>query len=359
MKWVPRSFHGLPGRSKQQMPNAHLRSRPERDHESRIDGMALSRLRALQAVELALRTGSLKDAAAGLAITPAAVGQRIKALEDYLGTELLVRGRSGLRAAPALAAVLPNLVGAFRDLENVAAMLDMQRGHDIQIAASSDFLALWLRPRLHRFQQTFPDIRFCINGEGDAPLGIGPVDCELAFGASRESGVVVQLFRDFVVPVGSPENTARIATVSRRNRFEGFPLLHLDFYKNDPAVPGLAEWLRAQRLKRTEPDRGIRYPYISTAVDAVLANAGFVMCGLALISKLIDDRRLTLPVPVYTGTWTGHYFQARFRSDALVRPQVRRCREWLAAEGELTRQWLGRQTGVSSRRSSSRRAASS
>ena len=65
----------------------------------------LTHLRALQALELALRTGSLKGAAGILAITPAAVGQRIKALEDYLGTELLVRGRAGLRATPALAGV--------------------------------------------------------------------------------------------------------------------------------------------------------------------------------------------------------------------------------------------------------------
>ncbi|MEO6185814.1 MAG: hypothetical protein ABIP38_12445, partial [Steroidobacteraceae bacterium] len=70
--------------------------------------------------------------------------------------------------------------------------------------------------------------------------------------------------------------------------------------------------------------------------------------------SLIDDRRLTLPFPVSTGTWTGHCFQARFRSDALVRPQVRRFREWLAAEGALTRQWLGSQSSVGSRRSRTR-----
>jgi LysR family glycine cleavage system transcriptional activator len=319
--------------------------------------MALSHLRALQAVELALRTGSLKDAAAGLGITPAAVGQRIKALEDYLGTELLVRGRAGLRAAPALAAVLPSLVGAFRELESVGAMLDMQRGHDMQIAAPSDFVDLWLRPRLHRFQLAYPNIRFCINGEGDAPLRIGPVDCEFRFGVAPEAGMIDELFRDFVLPVGSPENTARIATVTRRNRLEGFPLLHLDFYKNDSAVPGWPEWVRANRLLRTEPNRGIRYQRISTVVEAVLANAGFTICGLAMLSALIDDGRLSLPFPLSTGTWTGYCFQARFRSDALVRPQVRRFREWLATEAASTRQWLTRKTSISSRRSGSRRVS--
>ena len=59
-----------------------------------------SHLKSLQAIELALRSGSLAKAAEALSITPAAVGQRIKALEDYLGLELVVRGRS---ASPELA----------------------------------------------------------------------------------------------------------------------------------------------------------------------------------------------------------------------------------------------------------------
>lgn len=306
----------------------------------------LTHLRSLQALELALRTGSLKGAAAVLAITPAAAGQRIKALEEYLGMELLVRGRSGLRPAPALAAIEPHLGAAFRDLENVAALLDIQRGHEMHIAAPPDFAELWLRPRLGRFTQAYPNVRFTINGEGDAPLRIRPADCEIRFGPSQASGVIDDLFRDFVLPVGSPENTTRISTVIRRNRLEGFPLLHLDFYKDDPQAPDWSEWVRAQRLRRTEPNRGIRYQRIGTAVDAVLANAGFTLSGIALLAELIDGERLSLPFPVSTGTWTSHVFHARFRSEALARPQVRRFREWLALEADATRQWLARRTAA-------------
>jgi LysR family glycine cleavage system transcriptional activator len=71
--------------------------------------IAPSHLKSLQALELALRAGSLKSAADVLAITPAAVGQRIKTLEDYLGIDLVVRGRSGLRPTAALADALPHL----------------------------------------------------------------------------------------------------------------------------------------------------------------------------------------------------------------------------------------------------------
>lgn len=315
--------------------------------------MALSHLRSLQAVELALRTGSLKETAASLGITPAAAGQRIKALEEYLGMELLVRGRSGLKAAPGLATILPQLSAAFRELENVAAQLDMQRGHEIHIAAIPDLAEMWLQPRLKRFVSAYPNIRFSINGEGDAPLRIRPADCELRFGSPDRSGVTDELFHDFVLPVGSPENTARIAHVNRRDRLEGFPLLHLDFYKDDPQVPDWAQWIKLQKLRRIEPNRGIRYQRVATALDAVLANAGFTLCGIALLSPLLESQRVLLPFPASTGTWTSHAFHARYRGDSLSRPQVRRFREWLAAEADATRQWLAR-AAVPSR--SSRRA---
>lgn len=302
--------------------------------------MALSHLRSLQALERALRKGSLKDAASDLGITPAAAGQRIKALEDYLGIELLVRGRSGLRAAPALAAVLPRLAAAFRELEQVGTQLDMQRGHEVHIAAPPDLSELWLRPRLHRFAQHYPNIRFNVNGEGDAPLRIRPADCEMRFGPLQQSAAVDLLFRDFVLPIGSPENTARVAGIARRHRLEGFPLLHLDFYKDDPAAPDWAQWVKGQKLRRTEPNRGIRYRRVSTALEAVLANAGFTLCGIALVQELLESGRLSLPFQVSTGSWTEHVFQARFRSDALARPQVRRFREWLAGEAQATQQWL-------------------
>ena len=302
--------------------------------------MALSHLRSLQALELALRLGSLQAAGRTLWITPAAVGQRIKALEDYLGIALVVRGRSGLRPTAELAGALDRLRAAFQELDAVATMLNLQRGDEIHIAATSDFADFWLKPRVGRFKAEHPNILFCINGEGDAPLRIGPVDCEISFGPQRSNACDDLLFRDFVVPISSPENTRRISSVALRDRLEGFPLLHLDFYKEDPSAPNWAAWIKAQRLKRTEPNRGIRFRRIEPALEAVRANAGLTICGLALLGPYLDDGTLSLPFPVSTGQWTEHAFQARFRTDALLRPQVKRFREWLVDQATVTRDWL-------------------
>lgn len=307
----------------------------------------LTHLKSLQALQLALRCGSLKGAAELLAITPAAVGQRVKALEDYLGIELIARGRSGLKPTPAFAHALTHLDAAFRELESVADILDMQRGHEIHIAATPDFAELWLQPRLHQFKILHPNIRFCINGEGEAAIRIAPMDCEISFGPRRAgSSSDILLFPDFVLPIASPEIAQRLMKLSRRERLEGFPLLHLDFYKNDPAVPNWSAWIKQRRLRRTAPDRGIRFQRTSRALEAVLASAGLTLCGVALLSAVVEDASVSMPFPVSAGAWTSHAFQARIRSDALVRPQVRQFKDWLIKEGSQTRQWLNRLAGA-------------
>ena len=304
---------------------------------------ATPHLRSLQALELALRTGSLQAAAAILGITPAAVGQRLKALEDYLGVDLLVRGRSGLRATASLAPAVAHLSAAFRELETAAALLDLQRGSEIHIAAASDFADLWLKPRIAAFRAEHPNTLFCINGEGETPLRLGLVDCEITFGPVAGGDL---LFRDYVAPITLPENTARIARLARRDQVEGFPLLHLDFYKDDPAVPDWSEWIRDHKLRRTAPERGIRFQRITPVLEAVLANAGVALCGLGLVGEMLEEERLSLPFSPASGVWTEHAFQARFRSDALGRPQVRRFREWILAESQLTADWLHRRFGL-------------
>jgi LysR family transcriptional regulator, glycine cleavage system transcriptional activator len=301
---------------------------------------APSHLKSLQALEAAVRSGSLRGAAEELSITPAAVGQRIKALEDYLGVDLVMRGRRGLTPTPAAGAAIEHLHRAFRELQAAVDALDLQRADEIHIATISDFAELWLKPRLAGFRREHPNIRFCINGEGDTPLRLGVVDCEITFAPPREAADTEMLFRDFVVPVGSPENTRRLMRTRRRDRLEGFPLLHLDFYRDDPAVPGWPRWVAGKALRRTAPERGIRFQRIAPVVEAVLADAGLAICGLALVADLIEGQRLSLPFGVVSGTWSEHAFQARFRSHFAMRPQIRRFRGWLAAEAADTRSWL-------------------
>jgi len=294
-------------------------------------------LRALQALEAAMRLGSLSQAAAEIGVTSAAIGQRVKALEDYIGLDLMARGRSGLRATPELAAALPDLSAAFRSLERACDLLDLQRAQDIHIAAPQDFVDLWLGPRLARFRQDRPNLRFCINGEGDAPYRPGRTDCLISFGPiTPASGDT--LFKDYLVPVGSPENVARLARTPSRRKLEGFPLLHLDFYGEDPEALNWPQWVAIHRHRRSAPARGMRFRRITAGLDAVRSSAGFMICGTALLQDMLADGALRYPFGAGAGRMTSYAFQARFRDDP--RPQFRAFRKWILDEAALTARWL-------------------
>jgi LysR family glycine cleavage system transcriptional activator len=294
----------------------------------------------LQAVELTIRKGSIKAAAEELAITPAALGQRIKALEDYLGFDLLVRGRSGIRPTPELEAALAHLGAAFRELETVSQILDFQRVHEIHIVADTDWAELWLRPRLPQFRQTHPNTLFCINGVGDVPVRLGQSDCEIWFGDSRGEENEDELFADYLLPVSSSENTERISALPEADRLEGFPLLHLDRYTRISPAIGWPEWISRYGYRQTGVGRGIRYGHVVNALEAVYSDAGLVVCGLSLIQPLLEEGKLSLPFSKSQGIWSEQSYRARFTEHALRRTQTQEFRNWLLGEAETTRTWL-------------------
>ena len=300
-----------------------------------------SHLKSLQALELAVRTGSFKRAGELLGLTAAAVGQRVKALEDYLGVELVVRGRAGNRSTPEIKAALPHLERAFAELGTVSRELDLQRGQELHIAAPTDLVQLWLTPRLPKFRQAHPNVSFCINGEGDAPIRLARVDCRIEFGPVELLSDTEFLFPEFIVPISSPAIRDRTAKEPAHSRLEGFPLLHLDAYRDDPASPTWPSWLAACGIARSAPDRGIRFRRVVPALDAVLADAGICLCGIALLEDALEASAISLPYAVSTGAMTSHAFVAHFPAAASVnRPHVQRFRKWLAMEAAGTKTWL-------------------
>ena len=114
-------------------------------------------LNALRVYDAAARHLSFTRAADELAVTPAAVGQQIRALEDHLGVVLFRRTSKGLELTPEGAAGLdPLREGFLRFEESVAAMQAGQASDRYTIAAPREFYAEWLSPRLATFQAGTP-----------------------------------------------------------------------------------------------------------------------------------------------------------------------------------------------------------
>jgi LysR family transcriptional regulator, glycine cleavage system transcriptional activator len=124
-------------------------------------------LNALRVFDAAARHLSFTRAADELAVTPAAVGQQIRALEDLLGVVLFRRTSKGLELTDEASAGLESLRTGFLHFEDaVQAMQAGQSSHVYTIAAPRDFFVAWLAKRLAAFRRENPQVRFVlVDGE--------------------------------------------------------------------------------------------------------------------------------------------------------------------------------------------------
>lgn len=116
-------------------------------------------LNALRVFDAAARGLSFTRAADELAVTPAAVGQQIRALEETLGVVLFRRTARGLELTPEAERALPALRAGFAAFEqSIAALQAGQVATRLSIAADRAALRYWLRPKLGPWLAEHPDV---------------------------------------------------------------------------------------------------------------------------------------------------------------------------------------------------------
>ena len=137
-------------------------------------------LNGLRVLDAAARHLSFTRAADELAVTPAAVGQQIRALEDTLGVVLFRRTTRGLELTPEAEAGLPALRDGFLQFEEtVRAMQAGQSSKSLTIAAPRDLTTKWLLPRLAGIAAADGDLRFVLIA-ADAGVDFTEANLDLA-----------------------------------------------------------------------------------------------------------------------------------------------------------------------------------
>ena len=119
--------------------------------------LPLNALRVFEAVATRL---SFSEAADALNVTPAAVSQQIKALEEYLQIPVLRRSGRKVELTPEGAKLLPGVQSGLDSLVAILRETRMQRASGIiNISTLSSLMQKWLTPRLHRLHAKFPELR--------------------------------------------------------------------------------------------------------------------------------------------------------------------------------------------------------
>lgn len=221
-------------------------------------------------------TGSLRNAAEELGITPSALNRRILGVEAELGVEIFERRPSGLRPNIAGEILLKHIRDQLADMERVksriADLSGMRAGH-INIATTREMVAFFLPDLIRVHLVEFPGVSFSVNlhERGEAENTLLDLSNDIAF--------VFQpmLIHNMQTVFAGPQEV--LAVVSRDHPLAGYKNLKIYDCTDFPLLlPKRPEGIR-QILDEIAARTGI------TLEPAVESNS------LELLRRMSDNRR--------------------------------------------------------------------
>jgi LysR family transcriptional regulator, glycine cleavage system transcriptional activator len=261
--------------------------------------MALSHLNALQALEATLRLGSFSAAASELGITPAAVGQRVRALEEYLGSDLFIRTPSGIKAQENVRNVEALLTNSFGGLATALTELkNRHSGSRLSVTLPVSFVENWLTSSISEFYQrhTSVDLRLDASNR-DVDLMAENFDFAVRYGAPPRDQQLesMVLFEDYILPVCSPDFARQHAIDPVSRSLKNIPLIHVAGRTADPSWVGFDGWGRTFGFDEQHLGHGMHFSKVSSGLQAAIGGQGLVLCGLVEAFNAIRSGRLVAP----------------------------------------------------------------
>ncbi len=264
----------------------------------------------------AARLRSFRAAAHTVALTPAALGQRIQKLEDELGTPLFRRTTRSISLTEAGLALLP---AAERCVDAAGECVRAARGEsaappmEITLGSRHELGMSWIVPQLDRLAAALPalDIHLYLGSGPDLLLRVRTMDIDCAVTSARFTDPkldAARLLREDYVFVGAPALLDRL------------PLVHDD----DAAAHTLLDIsadLPLFRYFRDAPEGGDRLHFGRLArlgsVDAIrrraVDGAGVAVLPAYLVEADLARSTLTRVMP--TVALLHDWFRLVFRAD--------------------------------------------
>lgn len=293
---------------------------------------SLNRLKWLHAFEATARHGSFTGAAEELGVTPAAVGQLVRSLEEWVGYPLLHRVRSGKERLTLVSEAQAALKDISEGLDSLERGLNKLRGRKsrsaIVLTASQVLMMNWLMERLNRFAEQHEniDIRLdvteklmdVVHGEADMGIRCGPGD----WTGLRKTW----LMDEDVVMVCSPLLLPDITGCTPAWLSEQ-KLIH-----DDTPHPGahFPSWDAVLAKIGAPPARlsGLHINSTSAVILSALSGRGVALVRRALVQQAIDNHQLRVLFCEYSWPLTWSYYLV-MSEHSQMRPEVKILHDWL------------------------------
>jgi len=280
---------------------------------------------AIRAFEAAARTGSFRDAANELHLTPSAISHAIRKLEGMMSTTLFERSARSVRLTPAGENLMRHAGAAFdnlrRGIEEVAG-----RGPQLlRVHCAPSFAAQWLAPRLGRFIKAEPrlEVRLAASAE-NARFGNDDFDLDIVYGQPRAEGVeIVSLGEETITPLCSPE----IARKIRKPK----DLFSQVLIRSEVKQVQWHQWFVANGLE-SPAIHGMRLDRSFLAIAMASSGLGVTLESTRLAEREIATGRLIAPLAGRSVDirYVGHHLV--FPRSSRERRAVRAFTDWIKSE---------------------------
>ncbi|MEM1111594.1 MAG: LysR substrate-binding domain-containing protein [Pseudomonadota bacterium] len=289
-------------------------------------------LNALRAFEAVARCGSFKQAADELHVTPAALSQQVKKLEQDLGVSLLSRQNRNVVPTVEGMRLKTGLTDAFlRIRESVESLGGDPERKNIVVSCGPPVASKWLAPRMGRFIDQHPDVHVSIASKLEL-VDFHSEDIDVGIRLSRDNTEDLDrtwLYEETVVPLCSPEFAAR-----HRLR-EPKDILRVPILRDDGLSycrgPVWELWFAEAGLSVAGANRGAYFGHApEQAIDAAVAGAGMVIASKTLASADLANQRLVIPFGPEIGM--GVRYQLVHRPRREPSPHLDAFKNWVKRE---------------------------
>jgi LysR family glycine cleavage system transcriptional activator len=259
-------------------------------------------LNALKAFEASARLGSFVLAAAELNVTPSAVSQHIRKLEDFYGRQLFIRRNNQLLLTDIARTVLAE---SSQMMDGLAELTERLLGgptrSNLIVSVLPSVGVRWLNRRLPEFLNEHPDVRLDLRLEED-PVDFfrNRIDVRLCYGEHLyPEFVTVPFKRDRVTALCRPDLLPRERVDPAAPHALGDDeLIHVAWRAGFSSYPAWSTWFASQGITR-HPRRELGHTTdtSSVAIDLACSGRGVVLGQEMLAENELAAGDLVTPFP--------------------------------------------------------------
>ncbi|GLK47683.1 LysR family transcriptional regulator [Brevundimonas intermedia] len=290
-------------------------------------------LNALKAFEAVARLTSISLAAKELSVTPGAVSQQVRLLEDHAGAPLLRREASGLVLTDLGLRLQAALREAFEHLKQAADVIyGPASRQSLAVSVPPSFAVRWLVPRMSRFYAAHPEIEIWISADMKlADVAGGRADVAVRYGQGDYPGVRSEiLIEGGVIPICSPRLMDGDRPLRTPADLAGHTLIHVTPGMMEEPRPDWAAWFASRKLEGFDVRQGPRFDQTAFAIEDALHGRGVALAPRAFVANDLASGRLAAPfADGYLASDLAYRLVTRRGS---LRPEAQAFVAWLRQE---------------------------